>query len=168
VNLAGEDPFENYSLHRSIYNEGFFRYYGTPHRRPHRQVAGTKRRYYFLLHLFTATWQQARSVYDYAALPFVDATLRDLLEALFLSTRAFPGTPVLDRDATWPGFDDTWLPGLLAPDEVQRLVPYLDDIARLDAALPLDDQDVLFPLFADRVRRAADQGLGLVTLHAGL
>jgi len=168
VELAGADRFENYSLNSEYLDARHFRYYARLHDAPRCQVAGTKNRYHFLDDLFTATYRRERSVLDCAARPFVAPALRDLLEALFLSTRAFPGIQVLDRNATWPAHDDTRFQGLLAPAEVRRLVPYLDDIARLEAALDLDEQHELFPLFADRVRRAADQGLALVTLHNGL
>jgi hypothetical protein len=169
VELAGADRFEDHSLpHCELFDASHFRWYARLHDAPRCQVAGTKNRYHFLEDLFITTGQQRRRVYDHAARPFVDPALRDLLEALFLSTRAFPGTWVLDRNATWPAADDLRFQGLLAPAEVRRLVPYLDDIAQLEAALDLDEQHELFPLFADRVRRSADQGLALVTLHDGL
>ncbi|MBL0218934.1 MAG: hypothetical protein IPQ07_34325 [Myxococcales bacterium] len=156
VDLAGDDPFED---------DG---YYARLHDAPYCQVAGTKNRFHFLDALFTTTWRPERRVYDYAARPVVAPPLRDLLDALFLSTRTFPGIQVLDRNATWPGYDDTWFQGLLAPQEVGRLASCLDEIAQLEAARDTDDQDELFPLFADRVRRAAAEGLALVTLHNGL
>lgn len=166
VDLAGADPFADHSLpHSEYYDADHFRWYARLHDAPRCQVAGTKNRYHFLEDLFTATWHDKRWVYDYAARPFVDSALRELIEALFLSTRAFPGTWILDRNSTWPACNDRRIQGLLTPGEVRRLVPYLDEIARLEAALELDDRNELFPLFADRVRRAADQGLALVTLY---
>jgi hypothetical protein len=170
VDLAGDDRFANYSIaHHAYYDAKFFRYYARLHESPRYQVAGTKNAYRFLANLFTVTWQQQeRRQYDYTARPFVDPTLRALLDALFLSTRSFPGLEVLDRNGTWPGSDDMRLQGLLSPAEVRQLPRYLDDIVGLDAARDLDEQDQLLPLFADRVRRAADQGLALVTVHAGL
>jgi hypothetical protein len=96
VELARVDPFENYSLpHSEFFTPDHFRFYARLHVAPRYQIAGTKNQYHFLHRLFTATWQKERLVYDYAARPFVEPALRGLLEAMFLSTRTFPGIEVL-------------------------------------------------------------------------
>lgn len=156
VELVGDDPFEE---------DG---YYARLHQAPYCQVVGTKSRYRFLDALFTTTWRPERRVYDYVARPFVDPEHRDLLAQLFLSIRTIPGIQILDRNDAWPAHDDTWLQGLLAPPEVQRLTVFLDEMAQVQIARAADVQDGEFPMFADRVRRAAAQELGLVTLHNAL
>lgn len=145
------------------------RAWGRLSQRPACQVAGTKNQYRFLADHFSLTWDPKHHCYDYVADPDTDPVLRGLLEALFLSTRAIPGTQVLARDSTWPAHDDPWLLGMLTPDEVQALVPHLGELERRQAAHDpnvLGARDELFPLFADRVRRAAELSLGLVALHA--
>lgn len=152
--LAGDDPF----------TADPERYYGRMHGEPHRQVAGNKNRYHFLGHIVEYTWQRERSEYDIAIRTDVDARLRALLAALWFATRSFPGLKTLSRNDTWPAADDSWLLGVLAPDEVVELASYLDVLAGL--CPPEPGQYHLLPLFADRVRRSAEQGLGLVTLYA--
>ena len=151
VELAGCDAFDD---------GDFYSYYGRMHHPPEIQVAGTKNRYYFLEKLFVATPRLEVCGYDFVAQPFVDPALRELIEALFLSTRALPCTWILDRNSSWPGSNDSRLQGLLTPAEVRRLASHLDELSRI-----VGTDDRLFPLFADRVRRSADQGLALVTLY---
>lgn len=163
VDLAGDDPFASYSLPgHAYYDAAFFQFYGRLHSPPRCQVAGSKNSYHFLRLLFSLTYQADRGVYDCEALPSVAPELRELIESLFFSTRTVPCVWVTDRNATWPGGNDPRLQGVLSPREVQQLVPYLDQLEELDRELA--QRYELLPLFADRVRRAAEQGLALVTL----
>ena len=153
--LAGPDTVD------APYN-GF---YNRLHEPPHPQVAGTKNQYHFLSAFFQITWERESSGYRHVARPSVDSELVALLEALFLSTRSFPGMWCLcAENGMWPGYDDASFQGILTPREVGRLAVHL---AAMDPRA-IAAHDELYLLFVDRVRRAAEQGLGLVTLHAML
>jgi hypothetical protein len=93
-----------------------------------------------------------------------DGLLITLLDDLFLATRAFPGIHVLREPRAWPAHDDLMALGILQPREVQQLAAYLPEIEARARGL----EDELLPLFVDRMRRSADQGLALVTLLGGL
>jgi hypothetical protein len=149
--LEGADAFDD---------GDFYSYYGRMHHSPEVQVAGAKNRFFFLESQFVATWRSEHGAYDVVAQPSLDPALRALVEALFLSTRCFPATRVTYRNSTWPGYNDNRLQGLLAPAEVRQLAARLDELGQGDG-----EAHNLFPLFADRVRRSADQGLALVTLY---
>lgn len=154
VDLGKPDPFA-----RSHYGK----FYGRLEHPRRLQVAGTKSRYHFLEGMFTLTDEP--ELYRYTNARTVPEELVHLLGALFLALRALPGILVLPRGWCWPAYDDDRMQGYLTPSEVQQLVPYLDLIPAYYAHNPKDD---LFPLFADRVRRAAAQELGLITFHSGL
>jgi hypothetical protein len=154
--LSGSDPFAN-----TPWN-GFYSRLGD---RPTVQVAGTKTQYRFLEGRFTLSYDSERMLYGYNRREKNSDKLDELLEKLFLATRAFPGILVLPENNSWPAYDDLWMQGYLMPSEVSQLVTYLDLIAESCEEHGFDD---LFPLFADRVRRAAISGYGLITLHAGL
>lgn len=155
--LSGPDLFCDNNHHR---------YYGRLHEAPHPQVAGTKNAYYFLRSLYSITYDDAGSMYHHAPTPLVEGELGELLEALFLSTRAIPGTDILRASPGFPAGNHDRILGLLAPREVPRLVRLL---APLEQHLrDRDPDDRLFPLFLDRARRAGEQGLALVTLQDGL
>ena len=156
VELPGQDPFND---------TAFYRYYGRLHTAPYLQVAGTKSQYHFLEGLFTVTYDRQRSLYTYQHHHAVEVQLVHLIQVLFLSRRAFPGMLILPENDTWPAYDDSRLQGYLRPDEVRQLAGYLDVIAM---SYTHNAEDDLFPLFADRVRRAADAELGLITLHSEL
>lgn len=150
--LAGSDAFDDTDHHR---------FYGRLHAPPHTQVAGTKNKYFFLDAFFVVTWNPERRFYAYTPRSFVDGELIALWQALFLSTRTLPGLVVWADHGTWPASDDQSVQGILTPKEVQQLAAHLD---RIDPR-GLAGRDDLYPLFLDRVRRSAEQGKGLITLH---
>jgi hypothetical protein len=130
------------------------------------QVAGTKSRYHFLEGLFTVNADLEYHLYRYNRRETTPCKLAELLEALFLANRAFPGVAVLQDNNSWPAYDDLGMQGYLTPPEVLQLADHLNFIAESRKAH--DGFDDLFELFADRVRRSATAEFGLVTLHAGL
>lgn len=156
--LPGNDPFAN---------DPYDGFYSRLNDRPAVQVAGTKNGYHFLKGLFTVIHDSEQMLYRYHRREKTGDKLAELLEALFLATRAFPGITVLPENNSWPAYDDLGIQGYLMPSEVSNLVTYLDFIAESGEEDDSDDDD-LFPLFADRVRRAAKSGYGLITLHDGL
>ena len=152
VDLAGLDPYAH--LHGAS-TTGFF---GA------KQVAGTKNRYSFLEGAFEVLWQPQMHHYHYSRRhEGTTIRLQELFESLFLYLRVIPGTWFPASPATWPGYDDLSFAGYLSPSEVKVIQEELTLWKTPDLA-----EDVTFMLFKDRVRRAAESGLGLLTIHAGL
>jgi hypothetical protein len=158
VRLSGEDPFADDRL---------FSYYGCVDNGV--QVAGTKNQFYFLESVFTVKWlgaehQWKSSEYQFQEKGTVSQEISELLRCLFLAKRTFPAIHTCEAGNRWPGTDDKTIQGYLTPEEVNRLSEILPGISSLKAAR----DDELFPLFSNRVQRAASQRFGLVTLFAGL
>jgi hypothetical protein len=137
-------------------------------------VAGTKNGFHFLEAFFSVSDEPVAGdvpellgpVYRYDRKTAGDRRLEDLLECLFLGFRTFPGVGVLSAAGAWPALDDYWIAGYLVPDEVKELASLVGQIAgSVDA---LESGCELFPLFDDRVRRAAADGRGLVAFHGFL
>jgi hypothetical protein len=154
--LPGEDLFAQQPA------DGF---YSRLHEEPFVQVAGTKSGFHWMNALFEETGYNSREAYcSYRPNEIVESVLSNLISLLFLAERTLPGVWVFGPPLSWPACDDTSLQGYLAPGEVEKLA---DRLGRLEI-LTREQDDELFPLFADRVKRAADAGLGLITMHDGL
>jgi hypothetical protein len=152
VNMSGLDPYAG--LHYASTNDA----YGAI------QVAGTKNRYPFLEGAFEVMWQQQMHHYTYSRRQQgATSRLQGLLESLFLYLRVIPGTWFPSSPNTWPGYDDLSFAGYLSPSEVKVL---LEELVLWE--VPHLETDLTFLLFVDRVRRASESGLGLLTIHAGL
>jgi hypothetical protein len=155
ANLAGADPYKH-----SPYDG----YYSSLHCKPFIQVAGTKNGYRFMEGLFDIEWNEPLHVYKHHAKLGVDHTLISLLTSLFLSERSVPGINVLQVESAWPAFDDPILQGYLTPKETECLAQLIERLQSFESV----QKDDLFPLFKDRVTRAAEKQLGLLTLQASL
>ena len=152
VNLTGDDPYA-----------GDY-YASTDARFTARQVAGTKNRYAFLETAFEVNWCPETSHYSYSRRKDgTSAQLQELFESLFLYQRVIPGVWSPSESPIWPGYDDLSFAGYLSPGEVARL---WDEMSRWESHTAVEDE--LFPLFTDRVKRAAESDYGLLTIHAGL
>jgi hypothetical protein len=132
--------------------------------KPHIQVAGTKNCYHFLQGIFTFDWHPSDHIYRLVPKNGMSQSVLAPLESLFLGTRALPGVWLPPQIPSWPGFDDLTFSGYLAPDEVRVLSEIIEDFN----SVANEEDDDLFPLLVDRVQRAAESELGLITLHAGL
>lgn len=152
VNLTGLDPYDgNY-------------YASTNDPSGTKQVAGTKNRYPFLEGAFEIVWQPQMHHYTYSRRhQGATARLQELLESLFLYLHVIPGTWFPSSPTTWPGYDDLSFAGYLSPSEVKVLQ---EELALWE--VPDLETDMTFLVFIDRVRRAAESDLGLLTIHAGL
>ncbi|HZS05794.1 MAG TPA: hypothetical protein VFD58_13225 [Blastocatellia bacterium] len=158
--LPGEDPFE-----KQPWN-GF---YSRSHYEPFIQVAGTKSRFHWINELFEETgWHQkydeSQSYYSFRSNGAADDSLLALISKLFLAERTLPGVWMFGPPLSWPACDDIALQGYLAPGEVKELADRIDHLE----FLVRQQDDELFPLFADRVRRSVASGQGLVTMHGAL
>jgi hypothetical protein len=154
--LQGEDLFAQQPWN------GF---YSRLHEEPFVQVAGTKNRFHWMNVLFEETgYHQGQGYYSFRRNEKVESVLSNLMSLLFLAERTLPGVWVFGPPLSWPACDDTSLQGYLAPREVEKLA---DRLGRLES-LTREQDDELFPIFTDRVKRAADTGLGLITMHGGL
>lgn len=155
VQLPGVDRFEK---------EPYGGYYSRLMDKPHVQVAGTKNLYHFLNGIFAFDWHPSSHLYRVSRKSGPTNAMFALLESLFLGVRALPGVGLASEIPSWPATDDLTFAGYLAPDEVRNLA---DVIAELGLVADEHDDD-LFPLLVDRVQRAAESGLGLLTIHGGL
>ncbi|WP_457329554.1 hypothetical protein [Rhizobacter sp. P5_C2] len=152
VNLPGNDPFADDVFGGLRDPSGL------------KQVAGTKNRYAFLEAAFDVRWEPQRlSYYAYSRREEAPPRLQELLESLFLYERVLPGCWFAPQSPAWPGFDDLSFAGYLSPVEVIAL---RDQLTSWEGASVVEDP--LFPIFADRVNRAAMHELGLLTVHDGL
>lgn len=138
-------------------------YWGRILERPELHVAGAKWSWRFLEALYETSYvpyDPARGTgtyYIYQRRGVVSDELYALLDALFLSTRAFPGMALAEAH-TWhlAGL----VPGYLLPREVRTLADHLPALA----SLPRVADSGEFKLFADRVERAAQGWIALVTM----
>lgn len=144
-------------------------YYGRSHNPPFALVAGTKNRFYFLEAFFSHCHDEGQRYNSSSCHRKTGAPpeICDLLERLFFGERVLPGTSFLARSPAWRSSDDPYFAGFLVPDETARLAELLP---LFDQPLSEDQQadDTLFPLFKDRVQRAAQCKAGLVTLFGML
>jgi len=153
VELSGIDPFVE---------DRHISYYGSLCDLPKVQVAGTKNGFQFLEVFFTRVYHRyPNPFYTFINKGRINDEVVELLGALFLSLRSFPGCTVTEEAWSWPAYDDCRIQGYLSPDEVPLLVRHLVEIASLH---PEVYEDELFPLLQNRVQRAAEEGLGLVTM----
>jgi hypothetical protein len=152
VNLMGEDPYAgNY-------------YASTDARFVKIQVAGTKNQYSFLESAFEVNGCPGKSHYNYSRRKDGTSTqLQELFESLFLYQRIIPGVWSPSESPVWTAHDDLSFAGYLSPGETVRL---WGELKRWESRTGIEDE--LFPIFTDRVKRAADAGYGLLTIHAGL
>jgi hypothetical protein len=162
VELAGDDP-PGLDTHHGFYSR-FHPESGSRPSAPCVKVAGTKNAYRFLEAVFEAIWEEEEHSYRCEPRPGAPDSCVERLASLFLSVRAFPGSHPLVRPMRWPAWSDSALVGYLIPGEVRELAGQLPGLGDTSAA----QVDSLFPLFADRVRRSAAAGLGLVTFYSGL
>ncbi len=139
------------------------KFYGRSHTSPEVQVVGFKSRFRSLEKFFLFEWISGESVYKISPRATFDTEFTSLLSDLFFATRSFVGIYLLHESSTWPASDDVLIQGYLAPNEVVRLSSYLHLFEQ-----ETDDTYHITNLFVDRIRRAADNGLGVVTLHQGL
>jgi len=154
VDLPGDDPFPG-----DFY--GSMRTGAGPRKI---QIAGTKNSFHFLGWAFDISWQRELLRYIYSRKPAeCSPPLHGLFEALFLYERVLPGAWFPDCSPTWPSHDDFSIAGYLSPDEVTLL---RDELAQWSVSR--DTEGTLYIHFVDRVTRAAQNGLGLITLHGGL
>jgi hypothetical protein len=152
VNLKGSDPFA-----------GSY-YASTDVHFVKKQVAGTKNQYAFLETAFHVNWCPETSHYRYSRREEGTSNqLQQLFESLFLYQQIIPGVWSPSESPIWPGYDDLSFAGYLSPGEVMRLC---DELDRWESRALVECD--AYPLFADRVKRAADSGYGLLTIHAGL
>lgn len=130
---------------------------------PRVQVVGTKNDFKFLEIHFEQEWKERDGNYRYRRKAGRDPAFQQLLEFLFLYVRAFPGSWIHAPSSCWPGSDDYSIAGYLSPAEVRALSQAIRGWTE-------NDNDGWNPaeLFVDRVVRAAESQLGLITLHAGL
>jgi hypothetical protein len=165
VSLGGHDAFAS---------QPWDGYYSRLGRAPHVQVAGTKNRFYFLEAFFDISEElvaedfpeSTRPAYPYHRKTSGGGRWEELLEFLFLGLRTFPGVEVLPVAPAWPASDDVWIAGYLVPEEVRELASLLGQI--VGSVSMAADGDELFPLFEDRVGRAATDGTGLIAFHGFL
>lgn len=130
--------------------------------KPPIQVAGTKNSFDFLEALFESEWRQQEHRYRHSRKPGCDAAVQELLESLFLYVRAFPGTCIHVPSSSWPATNEDSIAGFLNPAEVRALSYVVND-------WPLTEESSVVPaLFRDRVVRAAENKLGLITLYDAL
>lgn len=152
VDLPGEDRFADtvYSLWKQHWGS--------------RQVAGSKNLFHFVYCVYEWSWQRERGYYACARRPgAAPPRLFEFFEDLFLFRRALPGAIIAECPPSWPAHENFCVAGYLAPDETRRL------LVELEAwEAPQQAQDEWLALFVDRVRRCADAGHGLLTLHGGL
>jgi hypothetical protein len=154
--LPGEDTFAERPW------DGF---YSRLQEEPFFQVAGTKRRFRWMNVLFEETgYHPVQGYCSFRPNEMVESALAGLISRLFLAERTMPGVWNFGPPLSWPACDDTSLQGYLAPTEVKELA---ERLGRLET-LTRGEEDELFQLFADRVKRSADAGLGLITMHGGL
>ena len=139
------------------------KFYGRSNTFPKVQVAGFKSRFRALEKFFLFDYTREKYAYKVSPRAGFDAEFVSLLSDLFFATRSFVGIYLLHESSTWPASDDVSIQGYLAPHEVVRLSSYLHFFEQ-----QTDDTQYLANLFVDRIRRAADNGLGVVTLHEGL
>lgn len=165
VNVGGRDVFAS---------QPWDGYYSRLNRPPHVQVAGTKNRFHFLEAFFDVSEEPVtgevpeltRPVYRYHRKSADDRRTEELLELLFLGFRTFPGVEVLSAAPAWPAYDDPWIAGYLVPEEARELASLLGQIG---GSVDIRENGFeLFPLFDDRVRRAAAGGSGLIAFHGFL
>jgi len=136
---------------------------GTGERRT--DAMSSKNFFHFLNDVFDVVWQPEAWRYAYfRKTEKCSPRLHELLEMLFLYTRVVPGTWFPGYAPMWPSHDDLSYAGYLLPVEVSALS---EELARWAWPVPGSAEDAMFPLFADRVTRAAEGGFGLITLHAG-
>lgn len=152
VNLIGDDP----------YTGSYFA--STDGGSVKIQVAGTKNQYSFLEAAFEVNWNAETKHYEYSRRSKgTSAQLQELFESLFLFQRVIPGTWFPSESPIWPGYDDLSFAGYLSPIEVECL---WTEMMHWEGCSTVEYD--LYPLFVDRVKRAATSGLGLLTIHAGL
>ncbi len=162
VEVSGVDPFEPTGIKALTP----FRFYENLHYPPFVQVVGTKNGFRFLHQLYEFTWEKSNYLYTCVRKQLVSAETYELMEKLFLSVRAFPGTQLMRSSLVWPSADDSHLTGFLSPVETQELSAKIPEIEGL---LSKEfDEFWPFDLFADRLQRAASCGAGLVSLFSGL
>jgi len=127
-------------------------------------AAGTKNLYSFLETAFEVCYNSETHLYHYfRRTEGTSNQLHTLFESLFLYQRVIPGTWFPSDSPIWPGFDDESFAGYLSPREVALL---WNELVHWESRTLVED--CLYPLFADRVKRAAEAGYGLLTIHAGL
>jgi hypothetical protein len=153
--LSGDDPYE-----RSPY-DGFYSHLNDC---AYVQVAGTKNIFHFIEGMFDIEWDQSLYLYKHKAKAIVDDAVTSSLLSLVLGQRSIPGMNILPTEPAWPGYDDSILQGYLNPDETEVLARHMEYLMAFEAS----QNDDVFPIFKDRVTRAADEGFGLVTLKGGL
>lgn len=152
VNLLGDDPYAgNY-------------YANTDDRSGKKQVAGTKNLYSFLGAAFEVKWCPETRQYSYSRKEGTRARLQELFESLFLYQQVIPGVWFPSESPIWPGYDDLSFAGYLSPSQVVQLN---EELGRWECDI-VEDEYELYSLFANRVRRAAESGYGLLTIHEGL
>ena len=161
VDLPGADPFKAEPF-------SFNHFYGRLHDSPHVQVAGTKNYHWFLRAIFnsakTGFSRKIRYIYRYERKAEWPSTMQELLEKLFYGVRCLPGVGIL-RDPPSVRADDTpQFMGFLDPAEVVHLASFETTLTSAAEAF----EDDLFPLFADRLRRSAVCGAGLISIQSGL
>jgi hypothetical protein len=168
TDLRGPDPVATIGSHGD--------YYSRRHSEPRVQVAGTKNRFHFLENFYAENEAQLSATAERSFRGWLvryrslrrNARLELFLARLFLGLRALPGVSTTPEDFSWLGSDDELIAGYLTPAELHDLA---DELRKVPGDLFKErsfDEAELWPLFSDRVTRAAAQGLGLVTLRNGL